>query len=105
MITHIVLIRFPAHLAESAILDLLIPFTRLPSVIPGLLTVSAGPNASPENLGNGYRHGLVMRFESAASRDAYLPHPAHMRLAEPLVAALANGTGDVAVFDLETAEA
>lgn len=102
MITHIVLLRFPEETSGARIDELLAPFHKLPEVIPGLFTVSAGPNTSPEGLHNGYRHGLVMHFTSAADRDAYLTHPAHVGIAEPLVAALARGTDDVAVFDLES---
>jgi len=102
MITHIVLLRFPNDLSDARVDELLAPFHRLPEVIPGLLTVSAGVNTSPEGLHNGYRHGLVMHFTTAADRDAYLTHPAHVSIAVPLVAALARGTDDVAVFDLES---
>ena len=102
MTTHIVLLRFPDDMSGARIDELLAPFLTLPDVIPGLVAVSAGSNTSPEGLHNGYRHGLVMHFSAAVDRDAYLTHPAHLRVAEPLVAALAHGVGDVAVFDLES---
>ncbi|MEW6256431.1 MAG: Dabb family protein [Pseudomonadota bacterium] len=102
MITHVVLIRFPDPDAAS-VEDLLAPFRALPGVIPGLVSVEAGRNTNPEGLHQGFLHALVMRFTSPADRDAYLPHPAHVRIATPLIAGLARGTQDVVVFDLEGA--
>lgn len=100
MITHVVLIRFPDP--DAALVDdLLAPFRALPGVIPGLVSVQAGRNTNPEGLHQGFLHALVMRFNSAADRDAYLPHPAHVRIAAPIIANLARGTQDVVVFDLE----
>ncbi|WP_127090988.1 Dabb family protein [Aquabacter cavernae] len=102
MITHVVLLRFPAITPQARIRELTEPFLRLPERIPGLVAVSVGPNTSPEGLDAGYRHGLIMRFVTAADRDVYLTHPAHVAVAAPLVAALERGTDDVVVFDMET---
>lgn len=49
----------------------------LPAQIPGILHLSWGANTSTEGLSEGFTHSFVMLFESAAARDAYLPHPAH----------------------------
>ena len=46
--------------------------------IPGLLSMEHGPYKSDEGLSDGYTHGFIMTFDSAESRDAYLPHPFHM---------------------------
>ena len=45
--------------------------------IPGLLDMEHGPYDSGEGLNDGFTHGFIMTFDSAESRDAYLPHPAH----------------------------
>lgn len=65
--------------------------------IPGIRAVQDGPSASPEGLEQGHDHAFVMTFESAAHRDAYLPHPAHLEVAERIRAAAAR----VTVFDIE----
>lgn len=51
----------------------------LPKKIPGILSLTWGPNISTEGLDQGYTHSFIMTFESVAARDAYLPHPVHER--------------------------
>ena len=66
--------------------------------IPGLLAVEHGPYDSPEGLNDGFTHGFIMTFASAAERDAYLPHPEHERVKEVVVPNLHRAV----VFDFET---
>jgi hypothetical protein len=66
--------------------------------IPGLLAVEHGPYDSPEGLSDGFTHGFVMTFDTAAHRDAYLPHPVHERVKDFVVPKLAR----VVVFDFAT---
>lgn len=68
----------------------------LPDRINGIVSVSWGPNGSPEGIGRGYERGFVMTFRDAAARDAYLPHPDHLAVI-PLIEAIAAST---LVFDL-----
>ncbi len=63
--------------------------------IPGLVDMIHGPYDSPEGLDGGFTHGFVMTFESAAARDAYLPHPEHERVKAIVVPCLER----VVVFD------
>ncbi len=63
--------------------------------IPGLLDMIHGPYDSPEGLDDGFTHGFVMTFESAAARDAYLPCPEHERVKAIVVPCLER----VVVFD------
>ncbi|RLS35488.1 MAG: Dabb family protein [Planctomycetota bacterium] len=63
--------------------------------IPGLLEMSHGPYQSPESMHDGFTHGFIMTFESAAARDAYLPHPEHERVRQIVVPSLER----VVVFD------
>ena len=53
------------------------------------------PLRQPEGLNDGYTHGFIMTFDSAASRDAYLPHPVHEDVKERVLPHLAR----VLVFD------
>src|SRR5262245_34560599 len=98
VILHIVLLKSkpaaPANDVErlrQALADLL-------GVIPGLTSFAWGTNVNPEGKGQGYDLGFVMEFDTAASRDDYLPHPAHVAVF-PLVDAVA---ADVLVYDMET---
>lgn len=65
--------------------------------IPGLLGMEHGPYESSEGLNDGFTHGFIMSFDSAASRNAYLPHPEHERVKEIVVPKLER----VIVFDFE----
>ena len=66
--------------------------------IPGLLSMEHGPYESAEGLNDGFTHGFIMSFDSAPSRDAYLPHPEHERVKEIVVPRLER----VVVFDFES---
>ena len=65
--------------------------------IPGLLNMEHGPYQSDEGLNEGFSHGFIMSFDSAESRDAYLPHPEHERVKDIVVPCLKR----VVVFDFE----
>ena len=66
--------------------------------IPGLLSMEHGPYESAEGLNDGFTHGFIMTFDTAESRDAYLPHPEHERVKDIVVPCLSK----VVVFDFET---
>ncbi len=63
--------------------------------IPGFLDMEYGAYDSSEGLNDGFTHGFIMTFDSAESRDAYLPHPVHETVKEFVVPKLAR----VIVFD------
>jgi quinol monooxygenase YgiN len=100
VILHIVLLRPKPSAADADVEALDRALEGLRGEIPGILGYTWGPNGSPEGLGRGYALGFVMTFESAAARDAYLPHPAHAAVG-PLVAAVAEV---VLVYDLEVSD-
>ncbi len=50
--------------------------------IDGLLSMENGPYKSDEGLNDGYTHGFIMTFDSPESRDAYLPHPVHLKVVD-----------------------
>ncbi|KAJ8689558.1 hypothetical protein PTI98_012454 [Pleurotus ostreatus] len=47
--------------------------------VPGLIRVHAGPPADPTYAG-GYEFALTAEFEDIRGFQAYLPHPAHIKL-------------------------
>ena len=50
--------------------------------IDGLLTMEHGPYKSDEGLNDGFTHGFIMTFDSPEARDAYLPHPIHLKVVD-----------------------
>lgn len=101
MLRHVVLIKFRPDLDLSAIGLVLGSVVKLKDRIDGILAITTGANSSPENLEKGFRHGFVVDFRDAAARDAYLPHPEHVRVGTALVEAAEGGIAGILVFDYE----
>jgi hypothetical protein len=93
---HIVLVKFSAAKAQRAA-ELITALDGLRARLPGFLSLTGGPYSSPEGLNQGYTHGIVMTFSSAAVRDQYLAHPEHEKIKQ---AFLPDVEGVVA-FDFE----
>jgi hypothetical protein len=94
MLKHIVLVKARAGSGDQ-VEGIFRELAGLIGVIPGLRDFSGGPNNSPEGRSQGFTHGFVMSFDDGASRDGYVPHQEHRRVASklgPLV-------DDVLVFD------
>jgi len=101
MIRHIVLIKFKPELDHAAIDQALASVVALKGKIDGIISVTTGANTSPEGLEKGFRHGFVVDFSDAAARDAYLPHPEHVKVGTALVEAAEGGVEGILVFDYE----
>lgn len=99
MIRHIVLIRFRPDLDAAEIAEKLEGVLALKDRIGGILSIMAGENNSPEHLEKGFRHGFVVDFADGAARDAYLPHPEHVKVGKSLVEAAEGGIEGILVFD------
>ena len=65
--------------------------------IDGLLDMEHGVYESDEGLNENFSHGFIMTFDSAKSRDDYLPHPIHEEVKDIVVPNLER----VVVFDFE----
>ncbi len=59
-------------------------FEALQDSVPGILAFEHGTNNSPEKLNRDLTHAYLLTFGSEADRDAYLPHPAHLRFGDKL---------------------
>ena len=94
-IKHYGVFQFKASVSSEEIDECFAEMKGMVGKIPGLLDMSSGPYDSPEGLNEGFTHGFIMTFDSAASRDAYLPHPEHERVKEIVVPRLEK----VIVFD------
>jgi hypothetical protein len=98
-VKHVVLLRFKHDMPADAMAQLFASLDNLRHKIPGLLDVSTGINSSPEGLAKGFTHGFVMTFADEASRDAYLPHPAHEVVKGQLLRWIDGGADGVIVLD------
>jgi Stress responsive A/B Barrel Domain len=98
MIRHTVLVRFKPD-ADAA--HILASLKSLQHKIPGIISISAGRDNSPEGLQRGHSHGFTVDFVDAAARDAYLPHPEHQKVGAMIVAAAVGGIDGVTVMDWE----
>lgn len=96
-IQHLVLLKFKADIADEKIGELFGQLEGLTQLIEGITSFAGGPYSSHEGLNQGYTHGFSMTFESAAARDAYLPHPEHERVKGAILPCIEG----VVAFDFE----
>ncbi|WP_165068962.1 Dabb family protein [Marisediminicola senii] len=95
-ISHVVLVQWSQAATPDARSEIARQLLAFPAGIPGIVSVVEGVSASPEQLERGFEYGFIVRFESADARDAYLPHPVHVELADLIGANAEN----VLVFDI-----
>jgi stress responsive alpha/beta barrel protein len=79
MVRHVVVFKYKAGTTAAQIRQVTDALRGLRSRIPGIVAFEDGVNNSPEGKDLGFTHVYLMTFESAAARDAYLPHPEHMK--------------------------
>ena len=94
-VRHLLVIKFKPEVTDAQIDAAFAHFRRLRDDIPGIQAIECGANESPEGLDKGYTHVVLMTFDDAAARDAYLPHPAHDALKDEFVPLI----GDIIVLD------
>lgn len=75
---HVVLFKFKATVSKSTVEAIEAAFRALCAQLSFVKGFEWGHNSSPENLNDGFTHCFIVTFASAADRDAYLPHPAHI---------------------------
>ena len=94
MIEHIVLFKVaegtPAEQTEAMMRGL----KSLETEIPQVVSLSCGSNISDR--GDGFTHGLVVRFESLEALDTYLKHPRHQQAVQEVVLPIAE---KIVIFD------
>ena len=77
VVRHVVLLKFKDAATPDQVKGVEEKFRALKSRIPQIQDLEWGTNVSPENHAQGFTHCFFLTFKDAASRDAYLPHPAH----------------------------
>ena len=95
MIRHFGAFQFKPEINQNQIDECFREMAGMVEKIPGLLSVEHGPYQSDEGLNDGFTHGFIMTFDTAESRDKYLPHPEHERVRQIVVPCLER----VVVFD------
>ncbi len=93
---HIVLMKPKADATEADLDQIRSKILDLQRLVPGIESITFGPNLSIEPLTQGYTLGFIVQFTDAAARDAYLPHPDHQAVL-PFVQPVVDS---VLVFDL-----
>ena len=83
-VRHIVVFKYKAGATEAQIKQVTDAFRELRKRIPGITDFETGVNDSPEKKNLGFTHVYLLTFESAAARDAYLPHPEHQKFGKLL---------------------
>ena len=82
MTRHFGVFQFKEGVTDAEIEECFAEMRAMVGISPGLLSMESGPYQSTEGLDDGYTHGFIMTFDSAQSRDAYLPHPEHLKRVE-----------------------
>ena len=95
LLYHVVCFKYKPDASREQIAQIEKGIKGLKDKIPGIKSVAAGTNNSPENLAKGFSHGFIVAFESEKARDEYLPHPEHKAVIEIIKQAVA----DVFVID------
>ena len=75
---HVVLFQFKDGTPAAIVSAIETAFRALCAGLPFVTGFEWGRNSSPENLNDGFTHCFLVTFASAADRDLYLPHPAHV---------------------------
>jgi len=101
MYEHIVAFQFRTELSAAQEEDLLRQLRSFRGRIPGIVSMSAGRNATHETDNvHGFTLGLRITFEDREALLAYGPHPVHQQF----VASLAGLLERVVVVDYEIAK-
>jgi hypothetical protein len=79
-VEHLVLLKLKSDTSQRQIDALTTALLDMKEKMPGIIEIAAGVNSSPEGASKGYEYGFLVRFKDAASRDAYLPNPDHIKV-------------------------
>ena len=92
---HIAWMRFKEGVSDEQIEQHLAACRTLPSKIPVMIDLQCGPNFT--NRAAGFTHGIVVTLPSQDAIAAYLEHPEHVKVVEPL----GEDIADLQVMDIQ----
>lgn len=79
MTRHLVIFKYRQTATKAQISQVTDAFRGLKDRMPGIVSFEHGANTSPEGRDLGFTHVYVLTFTDDRARDAYLPHPEHLR--------------------------
>ena len=82
VLRHVVTFQFKEEVTAKRRTQAIKDFVALKDSIPGILSFEGGQDISVEGLSKGFTHCFIITFENEQARDAYIPHPAHIKLVE-----------------------
>ena len=82
VLRHVVLLQFKEGTSDQKIREMEEGFLALKGKFEEIQAFEWGTDVSVEGLSQGYTHCYLLTFASEADRDAYLPHPDHLALAD-----------------------
>ncbi len=74
---HVVVFKYTADATKAQIDKVEKEFRALKDKIPGIVSLEAGVNNSPEGLNKDFTHIFIVTFRNEKAREVYLPHPEH----------------------------
>ena len=84
VLRHVVLLKFKEKVSKDSIFEAEQSFLYAIDRIGAIKDFEWGLNSSPEGLNKGFTHAFVLTFKDDKSRDAYLPHPEHLKFVKQL---------------------
>jgi len=81
-VRHVLVLKFSPQASAEVLQEFVNAFRSLSKEIPGIQSFEYGSNNSPEGLNKGMTHVISLTFANAQARDAYLPHPAHVKFGQ-----------------------
>jgi stress responsive alpha/beta barrel protein len=92
---HIAWLRFKDGVSEQRIEQHLVACRSLPAKVPVMIDLQCGPNFTDRAAG--YTHGIVVTLPDQDAIAAYLEHPEHVKIVEPL----REDVADLLVMDIQ----
>ena len=74
---HVVVFKYKEDATKAQIDKVEKEFRALRDKIPGIVSLEAGVNNSPEGLNKDFTHVFIVTFKNEKAREVYLPHPDH----------------------------
>ena len=92
---HIAWLRFKDDVGSERIEEHLAACRSLPAKVPVVIDLRCGPNFTDR--AGGFTHGIVVTLPNPEAISAYMEHPEHVKVVEPL----REDVADLRVMDIQ----
>ena len=82
VLRHVVAFTFKDDVTSERQTQAIADFMDLKNQIPGIISFEGGKDVSVEGFTKGLTHCFTVTFKDQDARDAYIPHPAHLKLVD-----------------------